>query len=70
MVDGKGMVEQTHEIQCRVKEHEILKTIITGKFVVGGIITKLPPSWRDFATTIKYKRTHMSISDMITSLDV
>jgi hypothetical protein len=30
----------------------------------------LPPSWRDFTTTPKHKRVHMSISDMIASLDV
>jgi hypothetical protein len=30
----------------------------------------LPPSWRDFATALKHKRVHMSISDLIASLDV
>jgi hypothetical protein len=35
-----------------------------------GIITKLPPSWRDFTTALKHKRVHMSISDLIASLDV
>jgi hypothetical protein len=38
--------------------------------VAGGIIAKLAPSWRDFATTLKHKRVHMSISDLIASLDV
>jgi hypothetical protein len=27
-------------------------------------------SWRDFATALKHKRVHMSISDLIASLDV
>jgi hypothetical protein len=26
------------------------------KFVAGGIIAKLPPSWKDFATSLKHKR--------------
>jgi hypothetical protein len=30
----------------------------------------LPPSWRDFATALKHKRVHMSISNLIASLDV
>jgi hypothetical protein len=35
-----------------------------------GIIAKLHPSWRDFATALRNKRVHMSISDLIASLDV
>jgi hypothetical protein len=38
--------------------------------VVGGIIAKLPPSWRDFVASLKHKRVHMSISNFITSLYV
>jgi hypothetical protein len=53
-----------------VKELELLKIVVPDEFVAGGIIAKLPPSWRDFATTQKHKRTHMSISDMIASLAV
>jgi hypothetical protein len=30
------------------------------KFVVGGIIAKLPPSWTDFSTTLKHKRQEFS----------
>jgi hypothetical protein len=53
-----------------VKELEILKIIVPDEFLVGGIIAKLPPSWRDFTTTLKHKKTHMSISDLIMYLDV
>jgi hypothetical protein len=53
-----------------VKELEILKIVVPDEFVAGGIIAKLSPSWRDFATTLKHKRTHMSISNLIASLDV
>jgi hypothetical protein len=70
MVDGKSVVIQAHEIQCMVKELALLKIVVSNEFVVGGIIAKLLPSWRDFATALKYKRVHMSISDLITSLDV
>jgi hypothetical protein len=70
MIDGKRVVKQTHEIQCMVKEFGLLKIVIPNKFVAGGIITKLPPSWRDFTTALKHKRVHKSISDLIASLDV
>jgi hypothetical protein len=70
MIDGKGMVEHAHEIQCMMKGLELLKIIVPNEFVVGGIITKLPLLLRDLATTLKHKRTHMSISDLNASLDV
>jgi hypothetical protein len=70
IVDGKSVVTQAHEIQCMVKELTLLKIVVPDEFVDEGIIAKLPPSWRDFATTLKHKRVHMSISDLIASLDV
>jgi hypothetical protein len=53
-----------------VKEVELLKIVVLDEFVDGGIIPKLPSLWRDFTTTLKHKRTHMSISDLIASLNV
>jgi hypothetical protein len=53
-----------------VKELALLKTVVPDEFVTGGIIAKLPPSWRDFATALKHKRVHMPILDLIASLDV
>jgi hypothetical protein len=70
MTDGKSVVEQAHEIQYMAKELEHLKINLPDKFVAGGIIAKLPPSWRDFATTLKHKRMEISVSDLIASLDV
>jgi hypothetical protein len=70
MVDGKSVVTQAHEIQCMVKKLTLLKIVVPDEFVAGGIIAKLPPSWRDFVTALKHKRVHMSISDLIASLDV
>jgi hypothetical protein len=57
MTDGKSVVVQAHEIQCMAKELEHLKINLPDKFVASGIIAKLPPSWRDFATTLKHNQT-------------
>jgi hypothetical protein len=70
MVDGKSVVTQAHKIQCMVKELRFLKIVVPDEFVARGIIAKLPPSWRDFTTALKHKRVHMSILDLIASLDV
>jgi hypothetical protein len=67
MVDEKSVVTQAHEIQCMVKELGLLKIIIPDEFVARDIIIKLPPSWRDFATTLKQKKVHMSSLDLIPS---
>jgi hypothetical protein len=53
-----------------LKELELLKIIVPNEFVAGGIIVKLSPSRRDFVTTLKHMRAHMTISDLIVSLDV
>jgi hypothetical protein len=38
--------------------------------VAGGIITKLTPSWKDFATFTKYKRQEFNVAYLIGTLDV
>ena len=70
MAEGKSVVAQAHEIQCLVKELDMLKITLPDKFVAGGIIAKLPPSWRDFATSLKHKRIDISVSNLIASLDI
>ena len=54
MVENRPVLEQAHEIICIVKELELLKCELLGKFVAGCIIAKLPNSWRNFATTLKH----------------
>ena len=70
MVNNRGVVEQAHEIQCIARELELLKCALPDKFVAGCIIAKLPPSWRNFATALKHKRTEISVESLIASLDV
>jgi hypothetical protein len=53
-----------------VKELALLKLVVPDEFVARGTIAKLPSSWRDFAAALKHKRVHMSILDLIASLDV
>jgi len=38
--------------------------------VAECIIAKLPPSWRNFATTLKHKRQEISVENLIASFDV
>jgi hypothetical protein len=43
MVNNRSVVEQAHEIQCIVKELELLKCVLPDKFVAGCMIAKLAP---------------------------
>jgi hypothetical protein len=70
MVDDCSIVEQAYEIQSLTKELESFKCVLPDKFMAGGIIAKLPPTWTDFATSLKHKRKEFSIADLIGSLDV
>jgi hypothetical protein len=38
--------------------------------VADDIITKLPPSWRNFATSLKHNRQEFSVPELIGTLDV
>jgi hypothetical protein len=70
MVENRLVVEQAHEIQAPAKELEQFPCVFPDKFVADNIITKLPPSWMDFATTLKHKRQVFSVAKFIGSLDV
>jgi hypothetical protein len=70
MVENRSIVEQAHEIQALAKELEHFPCVLPDKFVAGGIITKLPPSWKDFATSLKHKRQEFNVADLIGTRDV
>jgi len=70
MVNNRSVVEQAHEVQVLVKELELLECPLPDKFVAGCIIAKLPSSWRNFATTLKYKRHEILVENLRASLDV
>lgn len=70
MVNGHSMVEQAHEIQCFVKDLELVKCVLPEKKIVRCIIAKLPPSWRNFGTSLKHKKQYISVKNLIGPLDV
>jgi len=70
MVENRSVVEQAHEIQALAKELELFPCPLFDKFVAGGIVAKLPPSWKDFGTSLKHKRQEFNIEELIGTLDV
>ena len=43
--------------------------MLSDKYVAGTIIAKLPPSWNDFATSLKNKSHQFSVLDLISTHD-
>ena len=74
MVEDRSMMEKANEIHVLAKHlgccSKEKPCVLPDKFVAGGIISKLPPSWRDFATSLKHKRQEFSIDTLIGTLDV
>ena len=70
MVDDRSVVEQTHEIQMLAKELSNMECVLPDKFVAGGIIAKLPPTWFGFATSLKHRRQEFSVTDLNATLGV
>ncbi|XP_066347833.1 uncharacterized protein [Miscanthus floridulus] len=64
------LMEQAHEIQALAKKLELFPCVLPNKFVAGGIIAKLPPSYKDFATSLKHKRWKFNVEELIGTLDV
>jgi hypothetical protein len=70
MVDDRSVVEQAHEIQALVKDLKMHGCELPDKFVARCMIVKLPPSWREFATSLKHKRQEFDAAQLIGTLDV
>jgi hypothetical protein len=70
MVENRSVVKQVHEFQSLAKELELFPCPLPDKFVPDSIIAKLPPSWKDFATSLKHKRQEFNIEELIGTLDV
>jgi hypothetical protein len=70
MVDYKYIMEQAHEIHLLVGELVHFDCVWPDRFVVGGIIVKLPPPWKYFSTSLKNKKETMTVESQISTLDV
>ena len=72
MVEDRSVVEQAHELHALAKYlkdcSKEAPCVLPDKFVAEAIISKLPFSWRDFATTLKHKRQEFTIVELVRTL--
>jgi hypothetical protein len=58
-------MEHDHEIHALAKKLKQFPCELHGKFMAGDIITKLPTSYRNFATSLKCKRQEFIVFKLI-----
>ena len=70
MVEGKSVVEQSHELQMISQDVQSEGIRVDKQMQVSAIINKLPKSWKEFAKVLRHKQKELSIESLITHLRV
>lgn len=70
MVDVKSVVKQVEELQVIVHELDEEGMGLNSNFLVGSVIEKLPPSWKDFKVYLKHLTEAMDFEQLVLKLRV
>ena len=70
MSDAKSVVKQVEELQVIVHELDVEGMGLNPNFLVGSIIEKLPPSWKDFKIYLKHLTEDMNFEQLVLKLRV
>ncbi|KAI5333799.1 hypothetical protein L3X38_023931 [Prunus dulcis] len=68
MVENKTVSEQIHEYQDFLRKIELKGTKFSEEFKVSCLIDKLPPSWSNFAKTLRHKQGVLTLTQVLNSL--
>lgn len=70
MIDGKSIGDQIHEFKELLKGAEKSGTTFSEDFKVSCLIDKLPPSWLEFARSLRHKQGELTMTQTINTLRV
>ncbi|KAI5350367.1 hypothetical protein L3X38_003258 [Prunus dulcis] len=70
MVENKTVSEQIHEYQDFLRKIELKGTKFSEEFKVSCLIDKLPPSWLNFAKTLRHKQRVLTLTQVLNSLRI
>lgn len=70
MVDEKPIDIQIHEFKEHLKGAEKNGTTFSEDFKVSCLIDKMPPSWSDFAKSLRHKQGILTLTQEIKSIRV
>ncbi|XP_062104030.1 uncharacterized protein LOC133815177 [Humulus lupulus] len=66
--DVKPILPKIHELQIIVKKLSTLNIVLLEQFLVGAIMSKLPPSWRGHKKKILHKNEEISLEEILKHL--
>ncbi|KAK3016456.1 hypothetical protein RJ639_007811 [Escallonia herrerae] len=70
MVDGRSVMEQFNEIKSILDRYFQHKLALDEFIVVTSIIDKLPPSWKNFRNSLKYRKEDINLYELGTHLRI
>ena len=70
MVDKKSMSDQIHEFENIVYDMKLKGIVVPDVMLVSFMISKLPPSWSDFARSLKHKPESFTLDDLLICLRI
>ena len=68
IVDYKTVMSQVQELQIILSKILVKGMMLSETFQVAAIIEKLPYTWKDFKSYLKYKRKEMNIERLVVKL--
>jgi hypothetical protein len=70
MAEGRSVMEQLKEIQLLVRDLVQYGCVLPDNFQVNAILTKLPPSWRDFVTSRCHMKKQITLTELFAAINV
>ena len=65
MVDDKSITEQVQEFQLIANKIVITGTALDENFHVGAIVSKLPPSWKEYRSKLLHKKEDLTLEQLL-----
>ncbi|KAH0658654.1 hypothetical protein KY285_027208 [Solanum tuberosum] len=70
MVDDKSITEQVQEFQLVANKIVISEIALDENFHVGAIVSKLPPSWKEYRSKLLYKKEDLTLAQLLQHLQI
>ncbi|XP_047250129.1 uncharacterized protein LOC124885910 [Capsicum annuum] len=65
MVDDKSITEQVQEFQLIANKIAISGIALDENFRVGAIVSKLPPSWKEYRSKLLHKKEDLTLEQLL-----
>ncbi|KAH0715100.1 hypothetical protein KY284_008005 [Solanum tuberosum] len=70
MVDDKSITEQVQEFQLIANKIAISGIALDENFHVGAIVSKLPPSWKEYIRKLLHKKEDLTLEQLLQHLQI